>query len=467
MPTFRHSTELDHPVGEVFAWHERPGAFERLTPPWEDVRVREREGGIQPGGRVVLEVRKRPVTFTWELQHTALEENRLFVDEQVSGPFASWRHEHRFEPIDEGRCRVEDVVDWEPPLGSLGRAFGTGIVESNLLRLFRFRARRLKEDLDRHAAYPGPPLTVAISGASGFIGTRLSAFLTSGGHRVRRITRDGKDDPDAIPWDPDRGRIDAERLEGLDAVVHLAGEPLVGIRWTEAKKKAILQSREVGTLALARALGRLSDPPSVLVSASGVHYYGARSEELVTEAAGPGDGFLAEVCRRWEGATTPARSSGIRVVHLRTGPVLAPGGGVLGTALPAFRAGLGGRFGSGRQYFPWIDMDDHLGLILHAIRRSSVRGAMNATSPRPVPNAAFSDVLGRVLGRPTILPVPALAIRSILGEMGRETLLMGQRAVPERARETGFTFLRPDLEDCLRFQLGREDEGDTGGGDPE
>jgi uncharacterized protein len=466
MPIFRHRAELDHSVEDVFAWHTRPGAFERLAPPWEEVRVRERHGGIQPGGRVVLEVRKGPTSFTWTLEHTAFDQNRRFVDEQVSGPFSAWRHEHRFESLGSDRCAVEDLVDWEPPLGSLGGAFGSRFVESNLGRFFAFRSRRLADDLDRHRTYGGDPLTVAITGATGFIGSHLTSFLTAGGHRVLPVTRSEDEGADAVRWDPDRGRIDAEKLEGVDAVVHLAGESLVGLRWTQSKKRAILKSREVGTLVLARALARLRRPPAVLVSGSGVGYYGSRGDEILTEASGPGGGFLADVCRRWESATTPARSAGIRVVHLRTGPVLSPRGGVLGTALPAFRAGLGGRLGSGRQYFAWIDLDDHIGLVLHAIRRPSVRSALNATAPNPVPNSAFTDVLGRVLGRPTILPVPSLAIRSVLGEMGRETLLVSQRAVPEQARETGFRFLRPDLEDSLRFQLGRvEGEESDGGGD--
>jgi uncharacterized protein len=457
MPVFRHRVELDHPVEEVFRWHTRPGAFERLSPPWEDVRIRAREGGIRPGGRVVLGLRKGPAELTWEVEHTRFEENRLFVDEQRSGPFQRWHHEHRFEPLEPGRCAVEDVVEWTPPLGSLGRTFGGPFIERALERLFRFRGGRLRDDLARHRTYPAdPPLTVAISGSTGFIGTRLTHFLTSGGHRVRPLTR-GEAPEGGIAWDPARGEIDAAGLEGVDAVVHLAGEPIVGIRWTEAKKKAILRSREVGTLTLTRALADLENPPSVLVSASGVDYYGDREEEAVTEETAPGTGFLAEVCKRWESATLPARSRGIRTVHLRSGVVLSPAGGVLGTVLLPFQLGVGGRLGSGRQFMSWIDMDDELGLILHAIQRGEVRGGLNATAPNPVPNASFTDVLGRVLGRPTLLPVPALALRALLGEMGEELLLKGQRVLPEQALRTGFTFFRPHLEDSLRFQLGREE----------
>jgi uncharacterized protein len=473
MPVFRHRVELDHPVERVFAWHREPGAFERLTPPWEDVRVREKSGGIEPGGRVVLELRKGPVPLTWEVEHTQFEANRLFVDEQVSGPFAAWRHEHRFEALGAGRCAVEDVVTWEAPLGALGETFGGGTIERMLERLFRFRGERLRGDLELHRRLararegsPGAdrPLVVAVTGASGMIGSALTHLLTSGGHTVRAVTRSPRAGSTDIGWDPARGELDGGALEGLDAVVHLAGEPIVGVRWTEAKKKAIHRSREAGTLLLARTLAGLRTKPGVLVSASGIDYYGPRGVDLVTEAAPPGRGFLTEVCLAWEQATQPARTAGIRTVVLRTGIVLSAAGGVLGTILLPFQLGVGGRLGSGKQYMPWIDLDDHLGIILHALGTPSLKGPVNSVSPNPVPNAAFTDVMGRVLGRPTLLPVPSLAIRGLLGEMGRVLLLEGQRAVPEKARVSGYAFLRPDLEDSLRMQLGRfESDADATG----
>ncbi len=470
MPEFRHRVELDHPVERVFAWHRRPGAFHRLTPPWENVRVREKTGGIEPGGRVVLEMRRGPATLTWEVEHTQYEENRLFVDEQVSGPFAAWRHEHRFEALEAGRSAVIDVVTWEAPLGALGEAFGGGYIERSLDRLFRFRGARLAGDLELHrrmAAARGfgdavggaRPMTVAITGGSGFIGSALTHLLTSGGHRVRRVTRSPRSGSDDIGWNPARGELDGPALEGVDAVVHLAGEPIVGVRWTEAKKKAIHRSREAGTLLLARTLAGLERKPSVLVSASGIDYYGDRGDAVVTEDTPPGKGFLTEVCLAWEQATGAARAAGIRTVVLRTGIVLSPAGGVLGTMLLPFLAGVGGRLGRGRQYMPWIDLDDHLGIILHALANPSVRGPVNSVAPNPVTNAAFTDVMGRVLSRPTLLPVPSLAIRGLMGEMGQVLLLEGQRAMPAKAEATGYAFLRPDLEDALRMQLGRFEQG--------
>jgi uncharacterized protein len=456
MPIFRHRSEFDHPVEELFGWHRRPGAFERLSPPWEEVRVRARSGeGLHAGSRVTLELRKGPAALTWEVEHTQFEENRLFVDEQRAGPFQRWRHEHRFEALPGGRSALEDVVEWELPLGRLGEAFGGGYVEESLRRLFTFRGIRLADDLALHRrSTAAPRRTIAVTGASGMIGTQLTHLLTTGGHTVRPIVR-RSGVPDAIRWDPVQGVLEPGDLEGVDAVVHLAGEPIVGARWTESKKRAILESREAGTRTLTRALARMSRPPEVLVSSSAIGLYGDRGAELLTEGSSPGAGFLSEVTQRWEAATLPARSAGIRTVLLRTGIVLSPGGGVLGTVLLPFRMGVGGRLGRGSQFMSWIDLDDHLRMIIHAIEAREVAGPMNATAPNPVPNAAFTDILGRVLRRPTLLPVPALALRTLLGEMGDELLLQGQRVLPEVALRSGFTFLRPDLEDCLRFQLGR------------
>jgi len=192
-----------------------------------------------------------------------------------------------------------------------------------------------------------------------------------------------------------------------------------------------------------------------MVSASGVNYYGHRGNDIVTEESGPGKGFLAEVCQEWEGATEPARKAGVRVVCVRTGFVLDPEGPGLGKMLPPFKAGLGGRFGSGRQYMSWIDLDDEIGLIHHALINKRVSGPLNGTAPNPVPNATFTDTLGRVLGRPTLIPLPSVALKAMLGEMGKELLLRGARVVPRKARDTGYDFLHPDLEESLRFQLGR------------
>ncbi len=456
MPTFRHRTELPHSAEEVFAWHARPGAFSRLVPPWESVRILSRTGGLEVGSRVTLRMRKGPVPLIWEVEHTEVEPGSGFVDEQVRGPFARWRHEHSFSEPEPGRTIVEDRIDWEPPLGTLGRTFSGAFIQESLERLFAFRGRRLQGDLALHQHYGwGEGRAVAVTGSTGLIGENLVSLLRSGGYRVLRITRSERSGSDFIQWDPSASRLDGGALEGLDAVVHLAGESIAGVRWTASKKERILRSREEGTRLLTRTLAELKSPPGTLISASGVNFYGNRGDEWLTEASESGDGFLAEVCRRWERATGQARAAGIRTVRLRTGGVLTPLGGLLGTVLIPFSLGLGGRVGTGQQFMSWIDLDDHTGLILHALRTPELEGPVNATAPGPVRNVTFTKTLGRVLRRPTLFPVPALAVRAGLGEMGTELLLSGQRAAPEKAKGTGHRFQFPELEDSLRHQLGR------------
>jgi uncharacterized protein (TIGR01777 family) len=346
-------------------------------------------------------------------------------------------------------------MEWEAPLG-VSDAFSEHLVSRSLERLSSFRARRLSGDLGLHRRYgPGTGMSVAVTGGSGMIGSALRSLLEAGGYRVFSLSRSMPRGAGEIQWNPRTGRLEGSLLEGVRAVVHLAGESIAGVRWTSAKREAILRSREEGTLLLCRVLADLERPPEVLVSSSAVGYYGDRGDERLTEDSEPGRGFLAEVCRRWEGATHKARAAGIRTVLLRTGLVLSPGGGILRAVLRPFWLGLGGRLGSGRQYVSWIDLDDVTGLIVHAMRENAVRGPLNATAPHPVTNAAFTDVLGRVLERPTILPVPAPAIRTLLGDMGTEMLLWGQRAVPQQAIDTGYMFQFTDLEASLEHQLGR------------
>ena len=455
MPFFRRTQRLPHPPAEVFAWHMRPGALERLLPPWENVRVVARKGDIADGGTVTVRAGPGPLKLSWTVRHTVFEEGVLFRDEQVRGPFDRWAHTHRFSPDGEGGCLLEDEIDWRPPL-NVDIPLFVRRIERILERGFAFRRQRLANDLALQERYrQRRPLTVAISGSSGFLGRNLRHLLTTGGHRVLRLVRSrAKVGEGSVYWNPALGEVDHHGLAGVDAIVHLAGEPLVGVRWTEAKKREILRSRKDGTEWIAHTAARLSPPPRVLVCASAVGYYGNRGNEVLTEDSRAGRGFLAEVCQAWEKAATPARRAGIRVVHLRQGVALSPDGGALQLMLPAFRAGAGGRLGDGRQYMPWIGLDDTLGLILHAIATPGVSGPINVTAPLPVTNATFTSALGRVLGRPTVLPIPSLAVYALLGEMGRTVLLGGQRAVPAKAQDTGYEFLHPSIEEALRFGLG-------------
>ena len=436
----------------LYDWHARPGAFERLTPPWEDTRVVSRTGGFADAD-IELRMRVGPFRTRWHARHEGHEEGRWFRDRQVSGPFASWVHTHRFEPAAEG-SRLVDHVEYALPFGG---PMVAGAIARKIERAFRFRHRRTREDLMLHANHP--PLRVAITGVSGLVGRQLCALLESGGNTVLRLVRHPPG-PGEARWDPAAGEIDAAALEGLDAVVHLAGESIAR-RWTAAQKAKVLRSRKDATRLLAGALARLDRRPGVLLSASAVGFYGSRGDEVLTEASPPGSGFLSDVCRAWEEATAPAEAAGIRTVRMRLGVVLSARGGALPQLLPPFRIGLGGPLGSGRQFFPWVAMDDVLGAVLHLLR-TDVSGPVNVTAPEPVRQAEFARTLGKVLHRPAVIPTPAFAVKLLFGQMGEEVLLGGQRAVPSRLLESGYVHLRPDLADALAFELGADEPVRTG-----
>lgn len=301
-------------------------------------------------------------------------------------------------------------------------------------------------------------MRVLISGATGLVGTALSKELKGAGHEVTTLSRSKPSSSDTIRWDPSRRSVDVSRLEGHDAVVHLAGESIVGSnpltgRWTRQKKNRIMESRRQGTTFLSEVLAGLSEKPEVMVSASAVGYYGDRGNELLREDSGPGEGFLPEVCQVWESSADAAREAGIRVVHPRIGIVLSTKGGALGTTLPVFRLGGGGRVGSGNQYWSWLSLDDLTGSILHALGNDAVSGPVNAGSPNPVTNAEYTRALGRVLNRPTFFPLPAPAARLMLGEVADALLLASARMQPATLEDTGYGFRHPDLEGALRHVL--------------
>jgi uncharacterized protein len=297
-------------------------------------------------------------------------------------------------------------------------------------------------------------MIVAITGSSGLVGTALVDALEGEGNLVRRLVRrpvrDGKHE---IQWDPAAGRIDAAALAGIDAVIHLAGVNLAAQRWTESFKAEIRDSRVRGTQLLCDALAGLSTKPGVLVSASAVGYYGDSGDKTVDETSPPGSGFLADLCREWEAVTQPVRDSGIRVVNLRLGVVLSLRGGALAQMLTPFKLGVGGAIGSGRQYFSWITLDDLVSAIGFALRTAALSGPVNAVAPQPVTNREFTKTLGRVLGRPTVLPMPAFAARLAFGEMADEMLLSGVRVEPRVLLTSGFKFQFPELEPALRHLL--------------
>jgi uncharacterized protein (TIGR01777 family) len=297
---------------------------------------------------------------------------------------------------------------------------------------------------------------VLVTGASGLVGSALVPLLIASGHAVTRLVRSTPRPGQAeIPWDPAARRIGTPALEGLDAVVHLAGESIAAGRWTAAKKARIRDSRVQGTTILCEALAQLVTPPKVLLCASAIGYYGDRGERILREESAPGTGFLAEVCQAWEAAAAPAVQRGVRVVYLRTGMVLSPAGGALAKMLIPFRLGLGGVVGTGKQYMSWIALDDMLGAMHHALITETLHGPVNMVAPQPVTNQEFTKTLGKVLRRPTVFPLPAFVARLVFGEMADALLLASTRVAPARLQASGYTFQYPVLEEALRHLLGQ------------
>jgi uncharacterized protein len=299
-------------------------------------------------------------------------------------------------------------------------------------------------------------MKVAITGSSGLIGSSLVGALRGAGHTAIRLVRHGNPGADEVAWDPEAGTIDAAGLEGVDAVVNLAGAGIGDERWTDERKRLILESRTNSTDLIARTIAGLDRKPSVLLSASGIDYYPAAGDEVLTEESPAGEGFLADVCVQWEGATAPAQEAGIRTCLLRTGIVQSAHGGALKKTLLPFKLGVGGRFGSGDQWWSWISIDDDVRAMLH-LMESDVEGPVNLTAPNPVTNREYTKALGRELGRPTLLPIPKLGPTVMLGKELTEALLYtSHRVVPSVLESSGFVFRHPTIEVCLAAVLGDE-----------
>lgn len=474
------------PRAMLAAWHFAHGALQRLLPPWQSVDVESAEP-LADGSRTVLRLSAGPVRARWIAVHEGVRPGHAFVDRAERSPFARWRHEHLFlDRADPSQSQLVDRIRYALPWPARIPPFSllaAPVAHAQLQRMFAFRHERTARDLRRHMEHRARagdrPLTVAVTGATGLVGSALCAFLETGGHHVIRLVRGrgpagtsarqqagAMRDSHApstrdVPWNPS-GEWDASPLSGIDAVVHLAGENIAAGRWSAARKASILRSREEGTLSLARALAALPNPPRVLVSASGVGYYGHSDAPAIDEAGPAGAGFLAEVARRWEQATEPAATRGIRVVRLRIGVVVTARGGVVGTLRTPFNFGAGGPVGSGRQGMSWISLDDLLGAIMHAIGTPSLAGPVNAVAPHPVTQREFAKAMGRAMRRPAIAPLPAFVVKLMFGEMGRELLLSGQFAVPSALLASGFRFDSPRIGQAMAFEFGRAEE--WGGG---
>lgn len=438
-----HSAVIPSPIEDVIAWFSRPGAIDRLIPPWQPLRV-VHEAESLASGEAILAL---PLGLRWHATHdpARYQPNRQFVDRltnPVLGRLVPWTHVHSFEAVSPTQTRVTDRIE-------------TRVPDRFLAQNLAWRERQATGDLEAHARLGSRtgPMTVAVTGAGGLIGSALCAYLSTGGARVVRLVRTR---PQAASryledrhWDPTDPAADL--LDGVDAVVHLAGSPVAG-RFSAAHKAAVRTSRVEPTRRLARLVG---DRPLTVASAVGI-YGPDRGDEMLTEESERGDGFLADVVAEWEEAADPARQSGSRVTHVRTGIVQSPRGGMLAVLRRLFSVGAGGRLGSGRQWVPWIGIDDMLDIYLRCLTDQSLVGPVNAVAPNPVTNREYTETLARVLRRPALFPVPALGPRLLLGaEAASEFVMAGQNARPQVLNGAGHRYRHPDLEPALRHLLGR------------
>ena len=446
----RYASIVDHPLDEVWAWHTRPGAMRRLVPPWQPMRI-VKETESLANGQAILGL---PGGLRWIAQHdpAGYDPPHQFLDVLSSDGLMTlpprvigwWRHTHRFADAGAGRTRMLDEVDTTVPGAALRSTFA-------------YRHRQVAEDLASHrdAALAGAgSLVVAMTGASGLVGTALAAFLSTGGHRVIRLVRRDPAGPDERRWDPLNPAADL--LDGVDAVVHLAGESIAG-RFTAAHRRAIRDSRIGPTRGLAEVAAGTAGLRA-FVSASAIGYYGYdRGDEVLEEKSSRGDGFLADLVADWEAATAPAGDSGARVVAVRTGIVQAADGGTLKLLRPLFAAGLGGRLGSGKQWLSWIGIDDLLDVYYRALYDSRLSGPVNAVAPNPVRNTEYTAALATTLHRPAWVPVPSFGPRLLLGKQGATELAeANQRVVPAALTALGHRFRQAGINDALAHQLGHD-----------
>ncbi|PIE63121.1 MAG: TIGR01777 family protein [Desulfobacter postgatei] len=452
---FIKKTQIDASAADLFAWHAREGAINRLTPPWAPLQQISRKGkGIDKGVQVKFKIRVMGIPMIWEAQHIEYEENRMFRDRQVKGPFGLWEHTHHFHKVAENRTIMEDQVKFKLPMEPFSLPF-YGYAMKELERIFSYRHQVLKADMEKRVGKIKQQ-RILISGASGTIGQALVPFLRTCGHEVIRLVRDPNTDaPDTLYWDPYQNILDLGAAGPIDAVINLNGVDITRGTWTDKQKKRIIDSRVIPTQVLVEKMGAMADPPATFISSSAIGLYGEGADRKLTEGTPKGDSFISEVCHQWETASLGAERRGIRTIQLRIGVVMTPAGGALKRMFLPFALGLGIRFSQGRQYMSWISMEDVLAGILHLLEKEDIHGPVNLTAPVPEINKAFSQTLGRVLSRPVFLVMPAPVITSLWGDMGKETMLTSARVIPLKLLDSGYQFTHATLEPALRHLLGR------------
>ncbi|ADD69649.1 domain of unknown function DUF1731 [Denitrovibrio acetiphilus DSM 12809] len=451
---FYCNTEINSDIYTAFSWHEREGALQRLTPPWEPLEVIEKNIGINIGASVKLKVKAGFISTPWHAEHVEYNKDQFFKDIQTKGPFSKWEHSHYFKTLN-GKTLIIDEIEYQLPMHNISKYFAGSVIKKKLRRMFAYRQAVSKNDIETLSSYKPAPKTIVVSGATGVVGSNLIPYLQTQGHKTIRMLRNEKQlCIGDVCWNPYAETMN-ESFEHADVIIHLAGEPIGNANWTNKKKLSIVDSRVRSTSLLAKTISNMEKPPKLLICASAIGYYGDRGDEILTEESGTGKGFISHVCYHWEKAAKAAEEKGIRVVYLRIGVALSPQGGALERTYKPTAFGLGTVIGSGRQYLSWVSMDDVLYAITHIIENDNIKGAVNLTAPNPVRWKDYADTLAHVMDRPRFLRVPEWLIKTVYGQMGREVLLASANVQPKKLLESGFTFRYPILEDALRHQLGR------------
>lgn len=453
---FEHRTEVENSIEEAFAWHERKGAFRRLMPPWELAEEVRADDNLREGAQRVFRFPMGPVKMSWVAQHTGYNPPHSFEDVMLKGPFKSWHHTHNFEKTSDGKVLIHDKVKYKLPMGFLGNLVAGRMIKKRLKRMFTARELRLERDLKRHADFSHiKRKKILVAGSSGLIGRQLVAFLDTGGHDIwRLVRRTPKSNEKEISWAPDKGEINAQQLEGFDAIIHLGGAGIGDKRWSKKRLKLIEESRTISTTLLAETIAKLKNKPESFIVSSAVGWYGERGDEELDELSTPGEGFLPTTCANWEQSCQAARDAGVRTINLRTGIVLDATGGALGKMLLPAKLGAGGPIGFGKQWYSWISMDDQIYATHHLIMNDQCEGVYNLTAPNPVRQKQFAKVLGKVLKRPAFIPTPPFGIWVLFGKMGVALTTESTKVMPSKLIKSGYNFQHENLEPALRDCLG-------------
>ena len=460
---FIRQVEIPHEVLDAFNYHARYRALDRMIPPWSFLKVIKRNNGLENGATCILGIQYGPLKFEWIANHFGYIKGQIFQDEMIKGPLKTWKHSHSFTPNKFNGCIVEDKIEYSLPYGLNTFNIFKNRFDKTLNQMFTYRHQILNHDLKLWTILKeNRGKRILISGSTGLIGSALIPFLdTVGEHKISRLIRPSSkesargNNSNFRVWDPKTGIVNPSDLEEFDAIIHLCGENIGG-RWSKAKKKRIYDSRVRTTELLCNTIKKLKKPPSTLVCASAIGYYGSKDEQVVTEETKAGDGFLADLCADWEAEAKSVESIGVRVVNARFGLILSPKGGILKLLSLASCLRTGIEFGKGSNVFNWVSIEDVIGSILYSIGNTTIHGPINIVSPNPVKATDFTKIISKIQQNLIFLKIQHKFMKLIMGEFA-DTISQSNGVVkPQTLLTCGYPFMNPNLEDAVRFLLGRQ-----------